>query len=122
MSRTDKDRPHDIKCDDSTEKRWYIDHGHGLRACDYHPKNNTRLFRDRTSSPLQFLCSGWLIMARHDSYARSRRDRRAVERKFRHNCRARLRHVIDAELYDKDKHDQMLFLRHPKRITEVRGQ
>lgn len=119
MSRTDKDRPYDIRCDDSTEKRWYIDHRHGLCACDYHPKNNTRLFQDRGGDPLRFLCSGWLIKVHHDSYLRSKRDRQAVERKFRRNCRARL-HMIDTELCG--ERDQLLLLRHSKYIIEVRGQ
>lgn len=119
MSRTDKDRPHDVRCDDPAEKRWYVDHGHGLRACDYHPKNNTRLFKERVGNPLRFLCSGWLIKTHHDSYPRSKCDRQAVERKFRRNCRARLR-MTDTGLCG--KHDQMLLLRHPKYFIEVRGQ
>ena len=113
MSRTDKDRPSEVRWDDPTEKRWHVEHRHGVKPCDYSPVNNVLLFKQRHSSELDFSCSGMLGMPSRGSYPSSKRDRRRMERSFRRTCREMLSSPAKA--------NTMLSLRHPKQLVQVRG-
>ncbi|HEU5187610.1 MAG TPA: hypothetical protein VFT87_03845 [Candidatus Saccharimonadales bacterium] len=116
MSRTDKDRPIDIRQDDPTEKGWFVEHRHGILPCDYHPANNTFDFKLRHNERPEFLCRGMLSRPRHDSYPSSKRCRQLEERRFRHACSQELR------TWNEDSpRTTKLALRHPKDFIEVRS-
>ncbi|MGD8373421.1 MAG: hypothetical protein PVI21_01015 [Candidatus Woesebacteria bacterium] len=109
MSKTDKDRPNGIRCDDTYAKGRYIEHRRWLGSCDYHPRNNTILHQRRFDPRFRTGCSGRLQWPRYDSYRSRKRDRVMIERRFRRACRKALRNAVLADVVD----DSAIFLPHP---------